>query len=281
VSRFNVESRAVQAWKRFRTTALAVVILGVISSLIAAAIWDIIPHRRVSDPPMMTTTTPLNQVTTLGTNRRLDEFKSLVNKVKIDSSRKNIALVIDSTPPRSGFSPQLKLYGLCRNGSVNIIGNLFHEERFIRSDFFNEIYEGDTKLLKESGALHGIDFLLIGKLAYSFRKSGILDSDLISCDMNLTYRIISREGRLIRSDHLRETGAGFTEDRRLRADWRTSRRSSPKRLFEIIEVTHEKDPHHNRLGDSAQPFMFRRLNGLRERGSNPLRLNGGEHPEFR
>lgn len=145
-------------------------------------------------------------------NTRLDEFKSLINKISPHPSLTNIALVIDSKKIKSSFSPQAKLYNLFRTDKVNIIENLFQKKPFINKGFFREIYEGNIEILKQSEALRGIDYLLLGKINFSFKKQGLVDSDLISCDINFSYKIIGQNGNVVNSDNIRITGSGFSED---------------------------------------------------------------------
>ena len=112
----------------------------------------------------------------------------------------------------SGISPSSALYNLLRVEQVNLIINLFQEESFRTRGFFKEIYDWNTELLHSSGALSEIDYLILGSLNYSFRKGIGLDSDLLSCDINFAYKVINKNGNVVKSDSISIIGPGFSED---------------------------------------------------------------------
>ncbi|MBI4651302.1 hypothetical protein HY745_08480 [Candidatus Desantisbacteria bacterium] len=146
-------------------------------------------------------------------DKRFNDFISLLNEtLVIHSDKKNIAMIIDSKKTEAGFSPENALYNLLRTDKINIVLNLFKENLFISKGFFKEIYEGDTEFLKESNALLKIDSLIIGMLTYSFRKSVVADTNLISCDVVFTFKVIDKNGDIAKSNSIRVTGAGFSED---------------------------------------------------------------------
>lgn len=146
-------------------------------------------------------------------NERLQEFKSLINKgVNIQIGKPNVAMVIESRKTESGVSPENTLYNLLKSDKVNIILNLFKEEPFKSKGFFREIYDGNTELLREADALSKIDHLILGRLNYSFQKGAGMDRDLVSCNINFSYKIINKNAGVIKSDNISVVGPGFSED---------------------------------------------------------------------
>jgi len=145
--------------------------------------------------------------------RRLQEFKSIINHgINIHSGKPNVAMVIGSKRTETGASPENSLYNLLRTDKVNIILNLFKEESFKSKGYFREIYDGNTELLKQADALSKIDYLILGKLNYSFQKGAGIDRDLISCNINFPYKIINKNAEVVKSDSISVIGPGFTED---------------------------------------------------------------------
>lgn len=145
--------------------------------------------------------------------RRLQEFKTIINHgINIQSGKPNVALVIKSKRTESGVSPGNLLHNLLRTDKINIIPNLFKEEPFESKGFFREIYDGNTELLKQADALSRIDNLILGKLNYSFQKGAEIDRDLIFCNINFSYKIINKKAEVVKSDSIRITGPGFSED---------------------------------------------------------------------
>ncbi len=145
--------------------------------------------------------------------RRLNEFKALINKgftVQID--KPNVALVIEARRTESGLSPENTLYNLLKTDKANFILNLFEEESFKSKGFFREIYDGNTELLREAAALSKIDYLILGRLNYSLQKDAGIDRDLVSCNINFSYKIINKNAEVIKSDSIHVVGPGFSED---------------------------------------------------------------------
>jgi hypothetical protein len=168
-------------------------------------------------------------------NRRLLEFNSLVNrKVTTYPNKPNVAIVIESRKTESGVSPESTLYDLLRTDKVNMILNLFKEELFKSKDFFREIYDGNTELLKEADAMSKIDYLILGKLNYSLQKGSGIDRDLISCNINFSYKIINKNAEVIRSDNISVIGPGFSEDAALQRGLEMLSEKYSNRIFKTI-----------------------------------------------
>lgn len=145
--------------------------------------------------------------------RTLEEFKSLINRgVTTQPGKLNIALVIESKKGKHGTSPENLLYNLLKAENVNVIVNLFKEEIFKARGFFGEIYGGDTEFLKQADALEDLDGLILGRLHYSFPKRVEADRDLFSCNINFSYKVINKNGNIIKIDSISVIGPGFSED---------------------------------------------------------------------
>ncbi len=148
----------------------------------------------------------------IGQDIRLSELKTLINRdITTYPNKSNVAFVMDSAKTKNGFSPENTLYNLLRSEKIHIIINFFKEEGFKSKGFFKEIYDGNTEILKRANALSKIDYIVLGKISYSFRK-GAVDSDLVSCDINFSYKIINKNAEIVRSDNISVIGPGFSED---------------------------------------------------------------------
>jgi len=148
--------------------------------------------------------------------KRLNEFKGLMSTaVTTHPGKPNIALVIESKKTESGMPPENLLYNLLRSEKINIILNIFSEEPFKSKGFFEEIYTGNRDLLTQTGALSRIDYLILGRLNYSSAKRSAAEKDLISCDINFSYKVFGKKGDIIKSDSINITGPGFSKDEAL------------------------------------------------------------------
>jgi len=148
--------------------------------------------------------------------RRLDEFNSLINKmVTAYPDKQNVAMVIESSKTHNGISPENLLYNLLKTEKVNVIINFFEEKAFKSKGFFREIYDGNTELLREADVFSQIDYVILGRIDYSFRKTGLIDKDLVSCDINFSYKVINKNGQVVDSSSINAIGPGFSEGRAL------------------------------------------------------------------
>jgi hypothetical protein len=88
----------------------------------------------------------------------------------------------------------------------------FFKPAFRERGFLRAVYDGDTASLTSSGALTAVDRILIGRVERSCRKTGQFDSDLVTCDVQLYFKVIDRHGAVANADHFAMAGAGFSED---------------------------------------------------------------------
>ena len=168
--------------------------------------------------------------------RRVEELKSLINLgLNVSPGKKNVALVIESGKTAGGVSPENTLYGHLGTEKINVVNNLFKEELFKQKGYFREIYGGNTDLLRQSGALSKLDALILGKLTYSVERRGEVDRDLMSCRMNFSYKVIGKNGDVIRADSINVTGPGFSEDTAIERGLEILAEKYADRIFQSIQ----------------------------------------------
>lgn len=145
--------------------------------------------------------------------KRIEDINSLISKqISKEPGKLNVAMVIKAHKTEGGLSPESILYNNIKADGINIVLNLFNEELFKSKGYFDEIYNGNIELLNHTNALLNIDYLVLGNLHYSFTKKFQIDKDLISCNINLQYKTISKKGGLANSGTISVTGPGFSED---------------------------------------------------------------------
>jgi hypothetical protein len=145
--------------------------------------------------------------------RRVEEFKGLVNRsLAVSPLKRTVAVVIDCPARPGGLSVADAFYGLLRANRAAFVNNLFRLDVLKAKGFFDEIYQGDKQLLNTAASLSGVDYVIMAKLDYSFRKAAQVDPDLISCDLRLNCRVANRNGDIVVSDSLSAVGPGFTEE---------------------------------------------------------------------
>lgn len=123
----------------------------------------------------------------------------------------NTALVIDAPIGPDGFEPSNALYGLLSTSAINVVLNLFDEQRFKSSGAFAGLYGGDTQFLHQTGALAKVDYLVLAKVLYSFSGFTEIDQDLRSCRLTFSYKTFDRGANVIKADSLTAVGAGLSE----------------------------------------------------------------------
>lgn len=167
--------------------------------------------------------------------KRLNELKLLINEgINIIPGMKNVALMIESNKTESGVSPENTLYSHLKKEKINIVNNLFKEDLFKRRGYFKEIYDGNTDLLRQSGALSKVDGLILGRLTHSVERKGEVDRELLSCRINFSYKLIGKNGDLVRTDSINVVGPGFSEETAIERGLEILSEKYADRIFESI-----------------------------------------------
>ena len=155
------------------------------------------------------------RISSIDTFNELDEFNSTLNReIILDKNTKNVALAIKITDKKfssieRGFANQVKVENL------NFL-NTYFKESFYTNGYFNNIYSGNADLLKKAGVFDQLNYVILGKLKYSFRKSTISNEDIISCDINFSYKILNTSAAIISADNISAVGPGFAEEQALK-----------------------------------------------------------------
>jgi hypothetical protein len=87
----------------------------------------------------------------------------------------------------------------------------FFKPAFRERGFLRAVYDGDTETLTSSGALAAVGRILIGRVERSCRATGQFDSDLVTCDVGLYFKIFDRHGAIANTGHFAVAGADFSE----------------------------------------------------------------------
>jgi hypothetical protein len=150
------------------------------------------------------------KTTSTETFNELDDFKTTFTKLNLNKSANYIALAIPVSEQKyssleKALLNQLKI-------SKGIFINNYFKNNFYTSGYFDKIYSGDTNLLTDAGVFTQINYLILGQMTYSFRKSNTLNEELISCDINFGYKILNKNASVISSDNISVIGPGFTEE---------------------------------------------------------------------
>ena len=142
---------------------------------------------------------------------RLEEFRLLVNSsASLSASTRNVAILIDGPSGAGNISPVQAFYGRLRSDDARFITNLFRHDVFSRG-YFDDIYQGDPELLKIAMTDPHVEALVLGRMTYTFHKDTTVESELISCNMELSYKVINQLGNVEKEDSFQVVGPGFSE----------------------------------------------------------------------
>lgn len=88
----------------------------------------------------------------------------------------------------------------------------FFKPAFRKRGFLRAVYDGDTDVLASSGALAAMDRILVGRVERTCRPTRQFDSDLVTCDVRLNFKVFDQHGAIVDASHVAVAGAGFSED---------------------------------------------------------------------
>lgn len=139
----------------------------------------------------------------------LSVFNSTINREIVSTNNMSkIAVVIESSNNNYSTIENDFLSKL----ESNIILNNYFKNTFKSKGYFDKIFLGETTLLSKSKVFSNVNYVALGRINYSFRTNTTLDKDLISCDINLSYKIFNRHGVIVDSNVINAVGPGFSEE---------------------------------------------------------------------
>jgi hypothetical protein len=156
-----------------------------------------------------TTTSSPKYTATDERQRRLDEFKSLVNTgIILDPIKRNVAILVTVSGPQSSVSPERSFYGHLP-ARCHFITGLFRRE-VVTHGYFDDIYDGDQEIRKLAITKSGVEALVLGRLNYTFRNSSSVATDVV-CEIGFSYEVLTSSGGVAKSDSFRIVAPGFSE----------------------------------------------------------------------
>jgi hypothetical protein len=162
-------------------------------------------------------------------------FASLVNhQVNLSTSQRNVALVIDAPELIDATQMGDLVNGFLNDQKVRTILNMVDLKALRASRFFDDFYAANGPLLREAAQVSGVDYVLLGKAEYKFRKQTALDPDLITCDLTFRGRLADRQGTIVQSAMFSTAGPGFTETQALEKAAENAARQLSSRFFEKL-----------------------------------------------
>jgi hypothetical protein len=100
----------------------------------------------------------------------------LINSnLSVSSSQPNLALLVDSSGPPTPGSINDSLNGFLNGTKVRIVANLADLSALKTQGFFDDLFGGNSSFLSQAAQLSRVDYILLGKAAYSFRRQPELD----------------------------------------------------------------------------------------------------------
>jgi len=141
-----------------------------------------------------------------------NRFLSFVNKdIQVSPNKINIGLTINISGSNIYISPETIFSNYLKQPKLNLIPDYF-KSNFKNTEYFKQILGGNTGILEQTDALSKIDYLIIGNISFSLKKTPEIEQDLISCKVVLNYKLINKKGEIVKSNSLNATGSGFSEE---------------------------------------------------------------------
>jgi hypothetical protein len=142
---------------------------------------------------------------------RIAAFNSLIYRNAPQRDKSTVCLAIESDPLPGAIQPALVLRRAFAVHTEIVLRDLGRIDLLKSQGFLDDLFEGDQQLLASAAAQAGADFIIVGRLDYSFQKSSSLDPSLVSCNVSLNYRLVDNLGNTRSADGLSARGAGFSE----------------------------------------------------------------------
>jgi hypothetical protein len=144
-------------------------------------------------------------------SNEINKFNSTINYEKnLPDENGKIILFIKIDDPTNNISNKFTNKVVTNK---RILKNYFNYS-FVSDGYFEKIFNGETSTVNESRVFKDGKYLVLGEIEYSFRNNNQVVKDIISCDINLSYKIYQKNGLLI-SDNMSAIGPGFSKENSL------------------------------------------------------------------
>jgi hypothetical protein len=145
------------------------------------------------------------------TDAREAAFRRLINSdLTVASSKgRTLAILIDSSGSAGAITEAIS--GFLRDDKFHLVAELGDIVPLKAAGYFDEMYAGNRRLLSLAAAISGVDYILLAKASYSFRRQDTIDPEFLTCQLSLKFRLIYRTGIVVASASVTAAGPGFTE----------------------------------------------------------------------
>jgi hypothetical protein len=141
---------------------------------------------------------------------REEQFRALINtNLAISATQPTIALVVVPAGSEAGVSVADALQGFLADPRFQFAANLADVQALRTGGFFDEMYAGNGRFLRDAAQISRVSYILLGKASYSFRQQPDLAADLLTCDLTVTCRLVDHDGTVVHSGSFSAPGPGF------------------------------------------------------------------------
>lgn len=142
-----------------------------------------------------------------------DLVEPLINTgLSFSASQPNIAVLIaEGSSPSSGSIAEAVFNSLGSDHRFHFVGNLASVDRLRAGGFFDELYSGDTAMLRRIVKHNRIDYVLLAKTSHSCHHQPDIDAELLTCNLTLVSKLTDRSGTIVNSASISSAGPGFSE----------------------------------------------------------------------
>lgn len=139
-------------------------------------------------------------------------LKLLINQVPaIQAGKPNVAIVLkgSGSEGRSDLDSVTQIFS--NSDKIRYIPKYFKDGPFVSEGYFDDIFNGNTNMLRQANVFSKLDYLILGKVNYTFKKVSQFDQEMVSCDLKFNYKVINKDAHVTKSDTKSVVGPAFSE----------------------------------------------------------------------
>lgn len=119
-----------------------------------------------------------------------------------------VVLEVRQIPPVRDFTTENHIRHVIADHGFYPQGNFFRE-CFFEEGHFLDIFDGRSQRLIELQIHKLVDYLMLAEISKEFSKSET--TEVITCNVDLTYKILDSSGQLVKSGTVSAAGPGFSK----------------------------------------------------------------------